>query len=471
MKICVLQPDYTTTDVDYKNYDPPRSLSHLFPEAIMDHIFLNKLTTYKQLRELAKNGYDVFVNLCEGYLDWSVPSIDVIHSLELLNLPYTGPSSRLYDPPKELMKYVAYTAGIKTPSYVKVRETGQMPDLERLKFPLFVKPSKAGDSLGIDDSSLVNSIGEVQKKVKELLPEHDEVLIEEYIAGREFTVLVAADANKPRSCTVFEPIEYIFSGERKFKTYASKTTDLHPENNIPCTDVKLAKQLKDATMRIFNAFNGTGYARLDFRVNAKKEIYFLEINFTCSVFYREGYEGSADHILRFDRGQQFFLRHIIDEGIARHRNKQKPFALKGNAIAGYGIYATRRIMAGEIIFKGEEAPQRIVTREFVQKNWSESAREAFRRYAYPVSNRVFILWDNDPSEWAPQNHSCQPNTAYTGLNVYALNTIEPGEELTLDYATFLNDEMEPFVCNCGAPECRKLIKGKPGVTMLSMSKK
>ncbi|NJO24968.1 MAG: hypothetical protein HC867_02995 [Bacteroidia bacterium] len=92
MKICVLQPDYSTSQVDYQYYDPRRDLSSLLPDAVIDHAALNKLTTYKQLKELSKKGYDVFVNLCEGYLEWEIPSIDVIHTLELLNLPFTGPS-------------------------------------------------------------------------------------------------------------------------------------------------------------------------------------------------------------------------------------------------------------------------------------------------------------------------------------------------------------------------------------------
>ena len=52
MKICVLQPDYGQSEVDYRNYDPPRNLSHLLPEAQVDHVFLNKLSTYRQLKEL-----------------------------------------------------------------------------------------------------------------------------------------------------------------------------------------------------------------------------------------------------------------------------------------------------------------------------------------------------------------------------------------------------------------------------------
>lgn len=463
MKVCVLQPDYSTTGVDYKNYDPPRELARLLPDDTVDHVFLNKLTTYRQLKELGKKGYDIFVNLCEGYLEWEVPSIDVIHSLESLNLPHTGPSSKLYDPTKELMKYVAYCEGVPTPQFVLVES---MEDVEEackhLSFPLFVKPAKAGDSLGVDDHSLVHNKEELIAKVSEIIDEYGPLLVEEYIAGREFTVLVAANARPDKSCSVFKPVEYVFPEGRSFKTYALKTSELHPDCNFPCTDKKLERQLKKAAERIFRGFGGVGYARLDFRVNEKGKIFFLEINFTCSVFYTDGYEGSADFILKFDEiGQAGFLKHIIAEGIARHQRKQKKFMVKGNSIAGYGIYAKQPLRKGEIVFSGEERSQRLATRRFVEKNWNEDEKEVFRRYAYPVSNEVFLLWDDDPSGWAPQNHSCNPNTVCDGLNVIALRNIKKGEELTLDYAVFLDEHMESFVCRCGTENCRGLITGTP----------
>ena len=43
-----------------------------------------------------------------------------MYTLELLNLPFTGPTTKLYDPPKELMKYLAYCEGVKTPGYVLI---------------------------------------------------------------------------------------------------------------------------------------------------------------------------------------------------------------------------------------------------------------------------------------------------------------------------------------------------------------
>jgi len=352
MKVCVLQPDYSTTQVDYKNFDPPRNLTSLLAEDDeVEHVFLNKLTTYRQLKDLSKKGFDIYVNLCEGYLEWDVPSIDVIHSLELLNLPYTGPSPILYDPAKPLMKYVAYCAGVKTPASVEVNSPEGIEEiLSKLTFPMFIKPAKAGDSLGVDELSMVSNETELRAKLTHILTEYEEILVEEYIAGREFTALVAANPDR-KTCKVFTPVEYVFPEGRRFKTYALKTSELHPDCNIACTDPKIEKALKKATEAIFTAFGGVGYARLDFRLDEKGELYFLEINFTCSTFYENEYQGSADHILNNDPvGKHGFLKTIIAEGIARHQAKQKKYTIKGTALAGYGIFANRKIAKNEVIF-------------------------------------------------------------------------------------------------------------------------
>ena len=462
MKICVLQPDYSTSDVDYQHYDPPRNLTHLIPEANIDHIFLNKLTTYKQLKELSKQKYDIFVNLCEGYLEWAVPSIEVIYFLELLNLPFTGPSSLLYDPPKELMKYVAYTEGIATSAYALIdKEMDVEKEIAHLQYPLFVKPAKAGDSLGIDEKSKVNNLQELKEKINVIVDEYAPLLVEEYISGREFTVMLAANGDNEKPVTVFRPVEYIFPEGSSFKTYSLKTSALHPGANIPLMDKKIDEQLRFAAQKIFKSFNGMGYARLDFRMNDEGKLFFLEINFTCSVFYKDGYEGSADYILQHDGfGQANFLRHIIQEGIGRHKRLQKKYVMKGNSIAGYGIYATHDLGVNDLIFNGEEKSQRLATRRHVEQSWNSSEKEIFRKYAYPLSKEVFLLWDDNPIGWAPQNHSCNANTAYKGLDVIATRHINSGDELTLDYASFLDENMEPFNCQCGSPNCRGLITGK-----------
>jgi D-alanine-D-alanine ligase len=360
------------------------------------------------------------------------------------------------------MKYVAYCEGVTTPGFVLINEIKDINEaIKNLKFPMFVKPAHAGDSLGVDEHSLVYNEKELSEKVQSIVKEYAPLLVEEYIAGREFTTLVAGNPDG-HSCTVYRPIEYIFPEGKEFKTYSLKTSELHPDCNVPCTDEVIDKKIRRIAEKMFKAVNAVGYGRLDFRVTDKKEVYFLEMNLTCSVFYTDGYEGSADFVLKYDGiGQAGFLRHIIAEGIARHKRKTKPFVMRGNSIAGYGIYAIRDIVKGEIIFNGEGRSQRIITKRYVEKNWNEEEKMHFRRYAYPVSEELFILWDEDPSEWAPQNHSCSPNCDFDGLNILAIKNINIGQELTLDYARFLDENMEPFECRCGAPNCRGEISGIP----------
>jgi hypothetical protein len=118
-----------------------------------------------------------------------------------------------------------------------------------------------------------------------------------------------------------------------------------------------------------------------------------------------------------------------------------------------------------VIYYGEERAQRLVTKRYIDNNWNSEQQLRFRRYAYPISEEVFALWDEDPASWAPQNHSCNANTVFDGLNVCATRAIGVNEELTLDYATFLDPRMEPFICGCGSSNCRGTISGPAGNTL------
>jgi hypothetical protein len=461
--LCVLQPDYADSTVEHRNYDPPRDLSPLLPGAHVEHLFLRKGQVFPQLRDAARRGVDMFINLCQGQLDWDVPSIDVIWHLDRLRLPYTGPSARLYDPCKTLMKYVAHVQGVPTPPWIEAHSLADCERAVALGFPLFVKPAHAGDSLGIDDGARVDDVPGLRRQCEALLARFDRLLIERYIDGREFTVLLAASVDPDGEPVVFRPIEYVFVGPERFKTYDLKARQHHPARNVPVTDITLAQRLGEAARRIFRGFQGEGYARLDFRMAADGQLHFLEVNFACCVFYPPGFEGSADYILASDPiGHAGFLRHLIAEGRARHLRRFPRYSRRGTATSGFGIFADAAISAGEVVFAGEERSQRIVTRDYVERTWSADTVADFRAYAYPLSDEVFVLWDRDPDDWAPQNHSCAPNTAYRGLDVVALRDIAAGEELTLDYADFCNDTAAAFDCRCGAATCRGRVNAPAG---------
>ena len=463
MRICVLQVSYEGSDFECPECDPPRGLSGLLPEHSFHHEFLKKTTTFRQIRELRGKGFDIYVNLCDIYPDADVPSVDVIWTLEHFGLPYTGPNLRLSAAAKDLIKFVAHSEGIATPPHVVVETPGNLSACSQLRYPLFVKPNNMGDSLGIDGDSLVREPAALEPTVSALIRKYGAVLVEEYVDGREFSVLVCGNPDPAGRPLALLPAEFRFREGEGFKTYDMKMHQHRPECNVPCHDPLLAESLQDAACKVFSAFSAVGYARMDFRLSKGNDLFFLESNFDCSIFYPEGFEGTADYILKFDGlGQAGFLRKIIEEGLARHARKTKCYAVRQSKV-GYGVFATRRIAAGEIVMRGEESPHRIVTRAHVERNWSQADKEVFYRYAYPLGKEVYAFWDSDPAEWAPQNHSCDPNTGFSGLDVVALRDINIGEELTIDYVTFYDRHMPPFDCQCGSPKCRGRITGWRGL--------
>ena len=466
MRICVLQVSYEGSDFECPECDPPRDLSGLLPEHSFHHEFLKKTTTSRQIRELRRKGFDIYVNLCEAYQDADVPSVDVVWALEYFGLPFTGLDLAMcaVANAKHPTKFVAECEGISVPRHVLVDTPRDVVNAcAHLKYPLFVKPNELGDSYGIDGDSLVRDPAALERRAVMLTEKYGSTLVEEYVDGREFSVLVCGNPDPAGRPLALLPAEFRFREGEGFKTYDMKWHQHRPECNVPCHDPLLAERLKDAACKVFSACSAVGYARMDFRLSEGNDLFFLECNFDCSIFYPEGFEGTADYILKFDGlGQAGFLRKIIEEGLARHARKTKCYAVRQSK-TGYGVFARRGIATGEIVMRGEESPHRIVTRAHVERNWSQADKEVFYRYAYPLGEEVYAFWDRDPAEWAPQNHSCDPNTGFSGLDVVALRDINTGEELTIDYVTFCDQHMPPFDCQCGSPKCRGRITGWRGL--------
>ena len=88
-----------------------------------------------------------------------------------------------------------------------------------------------------------------------------------------------------------------------------------------------------------------------------------------------------------------------------------------------------------------------------------SGKRGYGQYGYPITEEVWVMWSNNPRDWKPINHSCNPNAWLDNLNLVARRCIPRGEQITVDYATFYHASMPEFVCECGSPDCRRLITG------------
>jgi len=459
MKICILESAYESSDSPMKSHDPASSPETYFKGHKIEKHFLHKKTAVRHITELASHGFDIFVNLCDGSWDEDRAGIEVVQALERLNVPFTGAVSSFYDPTRDLMKMVCRYYGVKVPGHAIIKSTDHLDtETEHLQYPLIVKHPNSYSSIGLTPSSMVENHEQLLEQSRIMISQFGHAMVEEFIEGREFTVLVAENPEDPDNPAAYEPLEFLFPTGESFKHFDLKWINYKGMKTRPVEDRPLADQLMNASRNLFKGLNGTGYGRCDLRVDENNQAYMLEINPNCGIFYPPEAEGSADLILLNDkRGHKHFVELILET--AKKRVDQKPWNRAFHPEHGYRIVATKNILKDGLIFEHEEQNHHLISRSHVMNTWSEEKKRWFRQYAWPVSDEIFVMWSPDPDEWIPINHSYDPNAWLTGLNVTARKPIRAGEEITLDYATFCNEIMEPFSCNCGTNECRGLIKG------------
>jgi uncharacterized protein len=134
-----------------------------------------------------------------------------------------------------------------------------------------------------------------------------------------------------------------------------------------------------------------------------------------------------------------------------------PKAVKGrpSGIEGRGLVAVRPIARDEVVaIKGGHIVDTATLKRLPERLQNSDVQIA----------DGFHLAALDDSEYEPVmlfiNHSCEPNVGFAGnIVLVAMRDIEPGEELTTDYALF-DDHNESMRCTCGAAACRGVIDGQ-----------
>lgn len=184
--------------------------------------------------------------------------------LELAGVPYVGAGvfASAAGMDKEFSKKLCAAAGLPIGDYVVLRPGQSSPtanDLDRLGFPLFVKPARGGSSIGVSrvcaESELASAIADARR--------HDpKVIVEAAIDGRELEcgVLEFPDGSV-RASTIGE-IRVPGVGVYDFDT---KYLDDAAELDVPAAlDDQVAKTLQSLAIRTFTALDCQGLARVDF---------------------------------------------------------------------------------------------------------------------------------------------------------------------------------------------------------------
>lgn len=143
--------------------------------------------------------------------------------------------------------------------------------LNELKLPLFVKPNNGGSSIGM---SKVTDAADLQEALDKAFKEDDQVLAEEFIKGREFTIGVF----KSRGQIIALPITEIIT-QNKFFDYEAKYNGASEEITPAVADESIAEKVRQAAKKAYAVFNCRGIVRIDFIYDeATGQPYMLEIN-------------------------------------------------------------------------------------------------------------------------------------------------------------------------------------------------
>ena len=280
--LLVLSPNYT--NYEFKNIDLHTKI----------HKYDHKAITNKDIDHIIDNfynsEYDFVINLCDGYQDDPIePGLNILEKLESNLIPFSGSSSSVYTISKADIEKSGYSPKFQT--YDDYLLNGL-----KIDYPLFIKPNNLGGSKFIDDASLVSNITELESKLSDITNFTKDILIQQYIAGDEYTCLVFRDKNLDIIC--LDPIKIKFLSETKYKTDLIKNTNYDQiVIDINIDDV-LMGNIKKAVLTTYKKLNLDSYIRMDIRVDHNKNIYIVDINPYSGIFGTTIEECMGDLIIK-----------------------------------------------------------------------------------------------------------------------------------------------------------------------------
>lgn len=321
MKIAILLPDNNNSESGLSKVEPVCDPGPFLKEFHCDYFYLTKARSVSVLTDIADQGYDLFFNLCDGAEGDDRPGIEVVKYLEMSVLPFTGAKSDFYEPTRDQMVFAGQNCSVPFPAGINIRSLDEISRVcELIRFPLIVKHPNSYSSVGLSRDSVVSNFDELKIITGRIIDLFGGARIEAYISGREFTVLVQENPAEGGEPVVYPPAEVLFPDGETFKHFDLKWIGHDSVKYCLTDDPNLSARLQGLSASLFRGLNGSGYARCDFRMDDENNVYMLEINPNCSVFYPAGNLSSADEILiRTGEGYNRFVSLMVEGAICRKK--------------------------------------------------------------------------------------------------------------------------------------------------------
>ncbi len=145
--------------------------------------------------------------------------------------------------------------------------------LQKVSLPVFVKPAAGGSSVA---TTKVKRREDLMPAIREALTEDSEVLVEEFVKGREFDCGVLRTRDKKY---VFPITEIIPTSDHEFFDYAAKYDGFSKEVTPARVEKAISEHIQEVSSQLYDLLGCKGVVRFDYIYNEEeKELYFLEVN-------------------------------------------------------------------------------------------------------------------------------------------------------------------------------------------------
>ncbi len=329
--------DYSQSIAEYKRAFETLSITWQWQAVTME----NYKIVIDQIAQSNEHKNQLVFNLCDGDEIHLTPGISVIHYLEEKGICYTGSDAYFFGitTSKITMKQAFDCYAVPTASWKSI--TKHMVDVEpifkQLGSPLILKPAVSGGSMGIGIKNVVENAVDCLKQLNNMFQGYrgwalteEGVIAESFINGPEYTVFIRGNYHDKKEARIYSPVERVFhdslpekekilSYDRLWEIYEEETA--MPNNEFfykyQLPDISLHKPLQKIAWDAFASCKGTGYARIDIRMDLKtKKLFVLEVNAQCGISEDEDYTSIGAILKLSDSSFSELVKSILEDAIS-----------------------------------------------------------------------------------------------------------------------------------------------------------
>ncbi|MFN5333851.1 MAG: hypothetical protein ACK5BV_01530 [Bacteroidota bacterium] len=307
---------------------------------------LNFKVTIDQISQSQTNHTPIVLNLCDGDEINGAPGVSVIHYLKEKQLRFTGSDIGFYEntTSKIVMKKIFDSKHIPHANWKAIHHPEQyMKDIStHTGLPFIVKPAISGGSMGLGTRNVIQDESELYPLVRSLFEgykgwdfTYGGLVAESFINGPEFTVFITGSYVYPEQAKIYTPVERLFhdalpdtekflSFDRLWETYeeekpVNEKDDFYQYRSVPAL---LEKEIKKISWEAYCAVEGTGYGRVDIRMDKDNgKLFILEVNAQCGLSEDENYT-SIGAISRIgNHPYHEMIAHILEDACLRYNTR------------------------------------------------------------------------------------------------------------------------------------------------------